>query len=357
MYVYEPRGILFLSSVKKFESFPEFATMREGERVDNLTHTLTGLMISRCGISDNKARGTALTAMIAANVPDIDVLWSGLPGGSSYFEYHRGITHSFVMAPILAAACCAIAKYTRQASINVRLFAVAVLGVLSHLLLDWTNVYGIRLLLPFSSKWYRGDMTEIIDPIILAILFLSLFAPMLANLVVGEIGAKKGTATLTWARFALVALLGYESARFVAHARALAMIQSHLYGGSVEPRFTVVPARLGLLTWRGIVEGEDYVVNSLVDITGEYNPADGHVDYPTLRSPMIDAARNTSVFDAFLRFNQVPFWRVIPTGDFIRVELLDLRFGPPWAPGFAAASALVNPDGHIREAHLGLGGR
>jgi membrane-bound metal-dependent hydrolase YbcI (DUF457 family) len=42
-----------------------------------------------------------------------------------------------------------------------------VVAVLSHLLLDWTNVYGVRLMLPFSAKWYRLDSTDIIDPVIL----------------------------------------------------------------------------------------------------------------------------------------------------------------------------------------------
>ena len=49
--------------------------------MDNLTHTLTGLMMARAGLAKPGQRGGALMIMLAANAPDMDVLWSGLPGG------------------------------------------------------------------------------------------------------------------------------------------------------------------------------------------------------------------------------------------------------------------------------------
>ncbi|WP_197284038.1 MULTISPECIES: metal-dependent hydrolase [unclassified Shinella] len=42
--------------------------------------------------------------------------------------------------------------------------ALAYIGALSHPLLDWLNVYGIRLLMPFSERWFYGDTLFIIDP-------------------------------------------------------------------------------------------------------------------------------------------------------------------------------------------------
>ena len=38
-----------------------------------------------------------------------------------------------------------------------RAWAVAMIAVASHLLLDLTNVYGVRLLLPFSGRWFHWD--------------------------------------------------------------------------------------------------------------------------------------------------------------------------------------------------------
>jgi inner membrane protein len=40
---------------------------------------------------------------------------------------------------------------------------LAYIGTLSHPALDWLNSYGIRLLEPFSSRWFAGDTLFIID--------------------------------------------------------------------------------------------------------------------------------------------------------------------------------------------------
>jgi inner membrane protein len=54
------------------------------------------------------------------------------------------------------------------------LLLVSILGVLSHPALDWLNTYGIRLLMPFTSTWYRGDTLFIIDPWLWLVLSLGL---------------------------------------------------------------------------------------------------------------------------------------------------------------------------------------
>ena len=50
------------------------------------------------------------------------------------------------------------------------LLALAYIGCLSHPLFDWMNSYGIRLLEPFSHRWFYGDALFIVDPWLLAIL-------------------------------------------------------------------------------------------------------------------------------------------------------------------------------------------
>jgi inner membrane protein len=49
------------------------------------------------------------------------------------------------------------------------LLALACLGVWSHPLLDLFNTYGVRLLMPFSSRWFYGDTLFIVDPLLLII--------------------------------------------------------------------------------------------------------------------------------------------------------------------------------------------
>ena len=44
------------------------------------------------------------------------------------------------------------------------LLLASVIVTATHPLLDWTNNYGIRFFLPWSSKWFYGDLVFIVDP-------------------------------------------------------------------------------------------------------------------------------------------------------------------------------------------------
>ena len=323
--------------------------------MDNVTHTLTGLMMARAGLAKTGERGATLAILLAANAPDMDVFWSGLPGGLRYFELHRGITHSLAAAPVLAIAPMLLARWLGKASMRWGTYVACLIGVLSHLAMDLTNVYGVRLLLPFSSRWIRLDTTDIIDLWILFILLVAITAPALAGLVSSEIaGRKSAPPRRAWAWFALAAILSYAGFRVAAHQRAIAVMGSRLYGGLQTPRYTALPDRINPLRWRGIVETEEFVVTTNLLLTEDYDPAVfGRVDYPTQKSAAIDAAQTTDPFQVMEKFNQLPFWKVSPAGDDVLVELIDLRFGTVQAPGFATASALITPDGHVREARLG----
>ena len=74
--------------------------------MDNLTHTLVGLMMSRCGI-DRGERGTAAVMMLAANAPDIDA-YPFFTDQLDYLEIHRGYTHALAFSPFIALLPIAI---------------------------------------------------------------------------------------------------------------------------------------------------------------------------------------------------------------------------------------------------------
>jgi inner membrane protein len=325
--------------------------------MDNLTHTLTGLMMARAGLARTTPRGGSLMMMLAANVPDLDAL-VGLPGGLAYMEYHRGYAHSLLFAPLMAVIPLLLARWIRGASINWLSYLACVLGVLSHLALDLTNVYGVRLLLPFSSRWLHLDITQIVDPWIFLIFLIAIASPALAGLVNSEIrGRTLEGPKRAWACVALVALLGYEGFRYASHQRAIAVMSAYDYHWDSVPRVWAMPLGISPLRWRGIVETSEMVLDVPVDLTADFDPGinsnPGRIAYPAPESPALDAARATKPFQAFIGFNQVPFWRVTTQEGLVRVDLIDLRFGTPEQPGFAAASALVTPDGHVREAQLG----
>jgi inner membrane protein len=323
--------------------------------MDNPTHTLVGLMMSRCGLGKVLPGNSGpILLMLAANTPDIDGI-PGLGNAMRYLSEHRGYPHSILLAPLIAllplAVVCAVAKIrpTWQA------WLASIAGVLSHLLLDWTNIYGTRLLMPLNAKWYHLDITDVVDPWIWIILLIALGAPALAGLVGSEIASKKTTGPKqAWAWIAIFLLLAYEGARFLAHDRALEVMQAHLYGTETTPKFNALPRGYFPLTWKGVVVMPEAVLIVPVDLTLEYNPADGRVEFPTLSSPSIDAAKTSPAFQVFTDFDQLPFWRVKPEGDLIRVDLLDLRFGTPQRPSFMA-TALVTPNGHVEESQVRMG--
>jgi inner membrane protein len=327
--------------------------------MDNLTHTAIGLFLARAGAGKWSPRATAIL-LVAANAPDIDVI-AGLGGPLAYLHYHRGIAHALIAMPALALLSVAVVRLAgRKALYWPGALAAAMLGVASHLLLDWTNVYGIRLLLPFSGRWLRLDTTAIVDPWILVIAAVALAGPFLARLVGSEIasgGARPRHHGRGAAIFALVAVVALDCGRLVLHARAAAMLEARTYQGETPTRVAAMPDPLNPLRWRGVVETPAFYAVGDVDVAGDFDPARAQILYKPDADPALDAAARTPVFREFLSFNQCPLWRVTPApaldGGKL-VELFDLRFGTPAAPGFRA-TALVDAGLRVVDTRFGFG--
>ena len=142
--------------------------------MDNLTHSLVGLVAAKAGLERVSPAATAL-CVIAANAPDSDIL-ATFGGRWFYLHHHRGITHSIVGTLALALLIPVffwLGDYLiqrirkRPSTVNFRGLLIASLIVsATHPLLDWTNNYGLRPLLPWSGQWYYGDLVFIIDPFI-----------------------------------------------------------------------------------------------------------------------------------------------------------------------------------------------
>jgi inner membrane protein len=165
--------------------------------MEPVTHMLTGAVLARTGFNRRAAYATA-AMVIAAELPDLDTLWS-LGGPVTGFEHHRGITHTFVAVPFEAAALTLafyawhrLSKRPAGARPNwLLLYAGTLLALLSHLLLDWTNNYGIRPFFPFNPRWYAGSFVFIFEPILFAILLFALVLPPLFALINSEVGVRK----------------------------------------------------------------------------------------------------------------------------------------------------------------------
>ena len=152
--------------------------------MDTLTHFLVGLAVSKAGL-EKLSPATSAVCIIAANVPDIDFV-SGIFGDRwTLLHYHRGITHSvlgtLLLALLIPAVFCLadliISKWRRHArSLRFRgLLLASMIAGATHPLMDWTNNYGVRPLLPWSGKWFYGDLVFIIDPFLWLILGATVF--------------------------------------------------------------------------------------------------------------------------------------------------------------------------------------
>ena len=71
------------------------------------------------------------------------------------------------------------------------LYLTALIAALSHLLLDWTNNYGVRPFFPFNPRWYAGSFVFIAEPVLWALFLLAMVMPWLFGLADSEIGARR----------------------------------------------------------------------------------------------------------------------------------------------------------------------
>ena len=225
--------------------------------------------------------------VLAAEAADIDVLW-GLKGSIAGLQHHRGITHSFAGVAFVAAAVLGLVyllhrfRSRKQPKIAKPsgprsgpplrwgfLYFCAVIAALSHLLLDYTTSYGIRLFEPFNYRWYSRDIVFIVEPLMLLALIAGLALPAFLGLISQEVGARsKGPHGRVEAIAALVCVVLIWGVRDYQHRRALSAMNSFLYHGAEPVRLAAYPYMINPFRWHGVVETADLLetvpVNSLV---------------------------------------------------------------------------------------------
>jgi inner membrane protein len=229
-----------------------------------------------------------------------------------------------------------------RAKFSWRAYGAAVAGVLSHVLLDWTNPYGIQLLLPFSHRRLMLDITNIADVWIWAILFAGLLAPLLVRMTRRTADSMRSSRA-AWAWVALASLVTYEGARFAMHAKAVEMLASRTYRGEAPRQTIAVPADfVHPARWKGIVRGDGFATIVPVDVEEAYDPALERTFDDSPPGAVVEAARRLPGFQTMLRFSQAPFWKITRVSGGTLVELMDLRYGTPDSPGFAVVTGIVH---------------
>lgn len=345
--------------------------------MDPVTHFMTGAVLSRTGFN-RKAAYATLAMTLAAEAPDLDVLWS-LKGPVAAFEHHRGWTHTFLGIPFEAAIITGVIwlghrlwQRTRPpqkphegtgpkaAPIHwLRLYLFSLIALLSHILLDWTNNYGVRPFFPFNPRWYAGSFVSIIEPVIFLLLLAALIAPALFGLVSSEVGARRERYRgRGWATAALTGIILFWCLRFYERQKAIDLTQSAGITQEQILRITADPYPINPFHWQTLLETplvyQTATVNTLSDDVNSSPQNDIFHKPPTTLATL--EAKRSWFGRVYLDWSQYPIVNDMgadPDG-FTTVLFRDLRFihGSPIFsrdPGHIplAGIVIVNSDRHV----------
>ena len=358
--------------------------------MEPLTHSLTGACIGRAGLNRKTAYGT-MVAVLAAEAADLDVLW-GFAGPVESLKHHRGITHTFIGVPVVAAVVVGAVwlwhRYRHGRNGDSQpvqwawLYFTALVAALSHILLDWTNNYGVRPFFPFNPRWYAGSFVFIAEPIFWALLVCALVMPWVLGLADREIGARKQPFKgRGWAIFALAGMFALGCWRWMERAQGLSMLQQTQVASAPVSRMELEPYPVNPFRWHAILETREFFQTAEVNTRDSSSPAaivsDPLTDvlYKPTDTPAAEAAKKTLVGQVYLDWGR---WAVVrdlgpvavpalkppdlpPGRRWTTVQFTDLRFAYSFTGTRQAARAPLGGwvyivDG-IEEAGEGMGAR
>ena len=383
--------------------------------MEPITHFLTGACIGRAGLNRKTAYAT-LAAVLAAEAADIDVLW-GLAGPVEELKHHRGITHTVWAAPVLAAAAVGVVwaidcwvQARRRRAVNspsgakarfplaalmyglkpalfsepepvpfregpgtgpaVRprqkihwgwLYLSALIAAFSHLLLDWTNNYGLRPFFPFNSRWYAGSLVFIAEPVLWALFLLALGMPWLLGMADREMGARpKPFRGRGWAAFALAGMVLLWGWRWAEQGRARMLAENAQITTAPVKRMALEPYPINPFLWHAILDTPRFYQTAEINtLTGEVaSDPERDVIYKPPVTAAVEAAERTPLGQVYLDWGR---WAVVrdlgpepipgsvpgleppqlpPHQSWTTVEFVDLRFAYSYlGPGRSGISA------------------
>ena len=298
--------------------------------------------------------------VIGANLPDVDAAVYLFGDSADGLALRRGWTHGILAMAVLPFVLTAImlgidrwraSRRTRLSRADERipvdaagLLLASAISIWSHPFFDWLNTYGVRLLMPFSARWFYGDALFIIDPWIWCGLALGVTMSFVRarRVPIGGATSMVMRRAERPARVALMAVAAYivvmaASSRI---ARVIVERQAVAAGAPESSRVMVAPVPLTPLV-RSVVRdlGTRYESGSFVwTPTPRYTRSTESVvaltaDSSDAASRATDDQRARSKFLMWARF---PFRETVTVGDTVRARLDDVRYGGPRQPGFSS---------------------
>jgi inner membrane protein len=299
--------------------------------MDNLCHSLLGGALGKAGLAGRTPLGMT-TLIVANNLPDVDV--AVFATDTLAMSFRRGWTHGVLAQATLPIALTAIVVmsdrvFRRHAAERVKareILLLSYVGVLCHVFLDFLNSYGVRLLMPFSERWFYGDALYIIDPIMYVMLGLGWW-----------LASRRRTPRP--ARIALIVAAAYITVMLASNLIARRDVADGLAraGRAAGTRFMVTPVFFNPLRREVIIDvGDRYEKGVLwFEPLPHFRPAGYGVDKGLAR-PEAQPALQLPRARAFLRWSRFPFVQVNPTPPQDGVWLNDYRYASAGPYGWSA---------------------
>ena len=329
--------------------------------MEPITHFLTGACLARAGLNKKTALATA-TMTLAAEAPDLDVLW-GFKGPVFGFAHHRGFTHSFLGLVLVSAVVTGFMylawvprrRKTNRAGLPPRwplLFALAYLAGLSHLLLDFTNNYGLRPFWPVSERWYSWDIVFIVEPALYIFLLAGLLLPVLINRKNAVLGGR------AWARWALVMMVALYGWRDFEHRKAVHWLERTTFESARPIRVSAYPYYWDVFRWYAVAEtGGFFAGTDINSRTGKLQESELAIYLKAPPTAAIEAAKRSYIGRVYLDWARYPWLTETRDGADSLVRFEDLRFQYPEFRGRITLSVSVELNDSLRVVKESFGRR
>lgn len=286
-----------------------------GTLMDNLTHGLVGYALYRltepaAPADQNAERALKWGTILAAELPDADMISTFFGPGAS-LEWHRTYTHSLPGVVLLSGLVALAIGRLWPGLPRGRVFALTLAAGFSHIFLDMLTAYGTAVLLPWQQTRYGWDVLPIIDPFLLALLALFLWA--------GQRGKRK---LVLWTLAAAMTI--FVGGRAYIHDAALQEVRAKLPAAS---RAALMPQMGSITRFRFAAQGPDGYTCGYVSFRGEVAPdlfiADisGH--------PAVQAAAATRTMAVMRRFTRFTAYRLAREGGLYELTVFDPRWALP----------------------------
>jgi inner membrane protein len=290
------------------------------------------MALSRAGLNKRTALATS-TLVIANNLPDIDV--AVFATDTLAMSFRRGWTHGVLaqltLPFLLTGAMMLYARMQagRLAGLQAigpavrpgQILLLSFIGVYLHVFMDLMNSYGVRLLMPFSDRWFYGDALYIVDPW----LYLSLG--------LGWWLAKRNPRP---ARIGVTIAAIYVAAMLMSNVLARREVAAGLAraGRPAETRFMVTPVVVNPFQREVVVDmGDRYEKGNLwFDPMPHFRPA-GFGMETGLGAADVQSLLQSPRAHAFLRWSRFPFVQQEPGG---AVWINDYRYANAGPYGWSA---------------------